>query len=60
MRLAKTTDALKSFGELESINVSNDSVYTLFVNRGVPDALIVSAPEKKHEVFNLVARFKTV
>ena len=60
MRVAKTTDALKSFGELESINVSSDAVYTLFVNRGVPDALIVSAPERKREVFNLAAKFRAV
>jgi len=60
MRVAKTTDTLKSFGELESINVGDDSVYILFVNRGVPDALIVRAPEKKREVFNFAARFRAV
>ncbi|MDV3243924.1 MAG: hypothetical protein LYZ66_01965 [Nitrososphaerales archaeon] len=60
MRVAKTTDALKSVGEMESINVSDGSVYTLFVNRGVPDALIVGAPVKKREVFSFAARFRAV
>ncbi len=60
MRVAKTTEALKSFGEMESINVSDGSVYTLFVNRGVPDALIVGAPVKKREVFSFAARFRAV
>lgn len=59
-RTAKTAEALKSFGDLESLSISAGSVLTLFVNKGVPEALIVGAPEKAQEEFQLVAKFRAV
>jgi hypothetical protein len=58
-RVAKTGDALKSFNDLESINVGDGSAYTLFISRGVPDALIVSVSEKARAAFSFAAKFRT-
>lgn len=41
-RVEKTSEALKSLSDLQSINVSDASAFTLFINRGVPEALIVA------------------
>jgi hypothetical protein len=60
MRSEKTSEVLKSFNNLESINVSDASSYTLFVNRGVPEALIVMESKTKRESFVYAAKFRAV
>lgn len=60
MRTTKTAEALKSFGDLDSLNMSAQSVFTFFINRGVPEALIVTASEKKSERFELSGKFRAV
>ena len=60
MRSARTAEALKAFNNLESINVSDGSSYVMFINRGVPEALIVNESKAKREPFSFVGRFRAV
>ena len=59
-RIEKTTEALKSLVELDSVVGGDGQSLTLFVSKGIPEALILGSTEAKREVFSFVSAFRAV
>ena len=59
-RIDKISEALKSFDEVDTLSQPGTSAYTLFIYRGVPEAVLVNTMEKKQEVFAFSAKFRAV
>ncbi len=59
MKVEKTAEALKSFDEVDTRMPGSPSLI-LFINRGVPEALIVDEGSKRSEIFAFNARFRAV
>ena len=59
-KVEKITDALKSFKDIESVSQGAGAEYTLFIIRGVPEAVIVEYSTKKVEAFVFNASFRAV
>jgi hypothetical protein len=59
-RLAKSTEALKSFEEMGSTLIPEAGLYYLQVRNGVPEKLVVDLHESKKDTFNFSADFKLV
>jgi len=60
VRIEKTAEALKSFSEVESLNFSAESAFTLFINRGLPEAFILNGALKRPEAFAFATKFRAV
>lgn len=59
-RLAKTTEAMKSFDELSNVNVPEAGLYYLQLRNGVPERVVVDLQSSKKDAFNFTADFKLV
>lgn len=59
-RLAKTTEAMKSYEELNSTTVPEASLYYLQMRNGVPERLVVDLNQNKQQTFSFSADFKLV
>jgi hypothetical protein len=59
-KLAKSTEALKSFDELNSQTIPEAGVYYLQLRNGVPERIVVDLASKQKETFNFTADFKLV
>lgn len=59
MRAEKTSEALKSLDEIESRNPGPHNL-VFFVNKGVPEAVIVEEAARKQETFAFSANFRAV
>ncbi|MDE1854209.1 MAG: hypothetical protein KGI38_10770 [Thaumarchaeota archaeon] len=59
-RLAKTSEALKSFEDLNSTNIPEAGLYYLQLKNGVPERIIVDLSTTRKEAFNYSADFKLV
>ena len=60
VKVERVTDALKSFKDIDSISQGAGTSYTLFIMKGVPEAVIVEYTAKKMEAFAFTASFKAV
>lgn len=60
VRLAKSTEALKSYDELSSQTVPAAGIYYLQMRNGVPERVIVDLSATHREAFNFNADFKLV
>ena len=59
-RVEKVSDALKSFKDVDTLSQSGTTTYTLFVFKGVPEAVIVERAEKRVEAFAFSSTFRAV
>ena len=59
MKAEKTSEALKSLDEIESRNPGPHNL-VFFVNRGVPEAVIIEEAVRKQENFAFSANFRAV
>jgi hypothetical protein len=60
LRLARTTDALKSYEELGNTVIPEAGLYYLQVRNGVPERIVVDLTSTKRPPFNFVADFQLV
>ena len=59
-KLAKSTEALKSFEELNNTTIPEAGMYILEVRNGIPEKIVVDLQSTKKESFNFTADFKLV
>ena len=59
-RLAKTTEALKSYEEQHSTVIPEAGMYYLQVRNGVPERIVVDLQSKKRMPFSFASDFKLV
>ena len=59
-KLAKSTEALKSFEELNSQTIPEAGQYYLQVRNGVPERIVADLQKGKRETFNFTADFRLV
>ena len=59
-KLARTSEAIKSFEVNASTLIPQNASFQLYVRNGVPERLIVEAEEAKKAVFNFDGRFRVV
>lgn len=56
----QVSEALKSFKDVDSLSQAGTRLYTLFVHRGVPEAVIVEDLARKADAFAFSASFRAV
>jgi len=59
-KLAKTSDALKSFEEQANTVIPENATYHLYLRNGVPERVLVGAQEARRETFGYSAQFQLV
>lgn len=59
-RVERISAALRSFGDVDTLSQPGTKSYTLFVYRGVPEAVIVENLAKKAEAFAFSGTFRAV
>jgi len=59
-KLAKTTEALKSFEEQANNVIPENATYRLYLRNGVPERILVEAQEAKRDTFGFSAQFQLV
>ncbi len=59
-RLAKTSEALKSFEDLSSTAIPEAGLYYLMMKNGVPERVVVDLQSLKKDAFNFSADFRLV
>ncbi len=59
-KLARTTEALKSFEQSASTLIPQNGTFELYVRNGVPERIIVEAQEAKKAVFSFDGKFRVV
>lgn len=59
-RVERVSDALKSFKDVDTLSQPGTKSYTLFVYKGVPEAVVVENLEKRMEAFAFSASFRAV
>ena len=59
-KLAKTSEALKSFEEQANTLIPENSTYRLYLKNGVPERILVEAAEAKRDTFGYTAQFQLV
>jgi hypothetical protein len=59
-KLARTSEALKSFEQNANTLIPQNASFQLYVRNGVPERIIVEAEEAKKLVFNFDAKFRVV
>lgn len=59
-RVEKISEALKSFKDVDTLSQPGTKSYTLFIYKGVPEAVVVEGLAKKLEAFAFSASFRAV
>lgn len=59
-KLAKTTEAMKSFEEQANNVIPENATYRLYLRNGVPERILVEAQEAKRDTFGFSAQFQLV
>lgn len=59
-KLAKTSEALKSFEELSSQTIPEAGLYYLQLKNGIPERVVADLQTSRKETFNFAADFKLV
>lgn len=59
-RVERISEALKSFKDVDTLSQPGTKSYILFVYKGVPEAVVVEAVDKKVEAFAFAATFRAV
>ncbi len=59
-KLAKASEALKSFEELSSQTIPESGLYYLQLKNGVPERIVADLQKGKRETFNFTADFRLV
>lgn len=59
-KLAKTSEALKSFEEQANTVIPEKATYYLYVRNGIPERILVDAQEAKKATFGYNAQFQLV
>ncbi len=59
-KLARTSEALKSFEEFANTSIPEGAVYSLHLRNGVPERLVVDSTAPKRESFSFSAKFRLV
>jgi hypothetical protein len=59
-KLAKTTEALKSFEQNANTLIPQNATIQLYLKNGVPERVIVEAEEKKKATFSFDGKFRIV
>jgi hypothetical protein len=59
-RVEKIAEALKSFKDVDSLSQPGTRSYTLFIFKGVPEAVVVEGLSRKVEAFAFSASFRAV
>jgi len=59
-KLAKTSEALKSFEEQANTIIPENATYHLYLRNGVPERVLVEAQEARRDTFGYSAQFQLV
>lgn len=60
LKLARTTEALKSFEQNANAVFAQNSVFEMFFKNGVPERIVVRPGEGKRPLYNFDGRFRVV
>jgi hypothetical protein len=60
LKLARTTEALKSFEQNANTLIPQGSTFEIYVKNGVPERIVAKAGEAKKATFNFDGRFRIV
>ncbi len=60
LKLARTTEALKSLDLFSEAGIPDGAAFLVYVKNGVPEAFIAGPPDRKTDAFNYAGRFKVV
>jgi hypothetical protein len=59
-KLAKTTDAMKSFEDQANTVIPENATYRLYLHNGVPERILIEPQEARRETFGFSAQFQLV